>query len=99
MYIIIWEYEIHTLHKALFLEYYGPDGVWANFFRQAEDYVSTDLLVSETKEQTFITIDKWMSKESYEAFLTEHQTQYRELDSICERITLSEKQIGRYFTS
>ncbi|MBL7843985.1 MAG: hypothetical protein KF846_06155 [Cyclobacteriaceae bacterium] len=97
MYIIIWEYKIHPVHKSQFLEYYKPDGLWTKFFRQAENYISTDLLMSEAKEHTFITIDKWVSKESYETFLKTHETKYLELDLICERLTSSEKQIGKYF--
>lgn len=96
MYIIIWEYEIHAIYESQFLEYYKPDGMWAKFFRQAENYISTDLLMSEAKARTFITIDKWVSKESYEAFLKTHEAKYLELDSICERLTSSEKQIGKY---
>jgi len=97
MYIIIWEYKVHSNHRSLFLEYYRPDGVWAKFFRQTGDYISTNLLMSDAKEPAFITIDKWVSKESYETFLNTHETKYRELDSLCEQLTSSEKQIGKYF--
>lgn len=98
MYVIIWEYRINTEHRKSFIDYYKSDGDWAKFFRQGENYISTEFFQSEKDSSVYITIDKWASKESYEHFCGVHHALYEKMDKLCERFTSEEKLIGKYTT-
>jgi heme-degrading monooxygenase HmoA len=55
---------------------YGPEGDWAQFFRQGEGYIGTELLHDVEESERFLVIDRWESIEAYNAFLAEHQDEY-----------------------
>lgn len=95
MYIIIWQYTIHPNQRESFLEHYHADGAWAKFFQASAHYFGTELL--ELEENEFVTVDKWMSKDSYDQFLKDNAKQYQELDNQCEGFTQSEILIEKTF--
>jgi len=95
MYIIIWQYTVHPSQCESFLEHYHAKGTWAKFFQASAYYFGTELL--ELEKNDFITVDKWMSKESYEEFLKDNAQQYQELDKRCEGLTQSESLIEKTF--
>lgn len=47
----------------------------------------------------YVAIDRWKSREHYEAFSSEHATEYAEIDERCEALTESEVQIGSFDSS
>jgi heme-degrading monooxygenase HmoA len=55
---------------------YGPEGEWAQFFRQGRGYVGTELLQDVEEPDRYLVIDRWESIEAYTAFLAEHQDEY-----------------------
>jgi heme-degrading monooxygenase HmoA len=55
---------------------YGPDGEWAQFFRQGTGYIGTELLRDLEEPDRYIVIDRWESIDAYNAFLSEHQAEY-----------------------
>jgi heme-degrading monooxygenase HmoA len=55
---------------------YGPEGDWAEFFRQGQGYIGTELLHDVEEPERFLVIDRWESIEAYNAFLAEHQEEY-----------------------
>jgi len=54
----------------------GPEGEWAQFFRQGRGYVGTELLQDVEEPDRYLVIDRWESIEAYTAFLAEHQDEY-----------------------
>ena len=96
MYVVIWQYTIRPHFVKSFLEYYGTDGKWADLFRKSDDYLSTELLRSDSDPLQFITIDRWKSKQTYTLFINKNKTTYTALDKITEAWTEREGLIGNY---
>ena len=55
---------------------YGPNGEWAQFFRQGTGYIGTELLHDLEELDRYIVIDRWESIEAYNKFVAEHQDEY-----------------------
>ena len=55
---------------------YGPNGAWAQFFRQGQGYIGTELLRDVDEVDRYIVIDRWESAEAYTAFLSEYRDEY-----------------------
>jgi len=53
-------------------------------------YLGTELLRDETNPQRYLTIDRWRTKEDYEAFLSKYTQEYKALDTQCEGLMESE---------
>lgn len=96
MHIIIWSYTVKPDYLTSFLDYYSPEGKWADLFRKSGDYLTTELLRSDSDPLQFITIDRWESKQAYTQFLDHNKEAYRTLDKITEAWTAKEERIGRY---
>lgn len=97
MFIILWQYTVNPQRRNEFIEYYHATGKWTTFFSQATEYIGTDFFQTEEDQNQFVTIDKWMSKESYEQFLNDHQQAYQDLDKHCEGLTIQENLVGKFF--
>jgi heme-degrading monooxygenase HmoA len=55
---------------------YGPNGEWAEFFRQGAGYIGTELLRDLEEVDRYMVIDRWESIEAYNVFIAEHQAEY-----------------------
>ena len=62
--------------EAEFERVYGPDGEWAAFFRDGRGYVGTELLRDVESPGRYLVIDRWASREDYQAFVEEHRQAY-----------------------
>ncbi|MGH3003746.1 MAG: antibiotic biosynthesis monooxygenase family protein [Gaiellaceae bacterium] len=71
MIALVFRYEVRD--PAQFESTYGPDGSWAQFFRQGAGYVGTELLHDVDEPERFLVIDRWESAEAYNAFLAGHR--------------------------
>jgi len=98
MFIILWEYQVKVEKQSEFESIYSPNGAWAELFKKNTGYLGTELLRDETNHQRYLTIDRWNSKEEYEAFLSQWATKYKELDAQCEGLTESESLVGKWTT-
>jgi heme-degrading monooxygenase HmoA len=96
MFVVIWEFEPKAGRKKEFAAAYGPEGVWAQLFKQGEGYLGTELLRAPKKRQRYLTIDRWASEEARDAFLSEHQREYDEIDRNCRELTEGEKELGSF---
>ena len=70
----VFRYEVREPEE--FERVYGPDGDWAQFFRQGRGYIGTELLHDVEELERFLVIDRWESIEAYNAFLAEHRDEY-----------------------
>ena len=92
MHVIIWEFQPKSGSEKEFERAYGANGEWVRFFKRGEGYLGTDLLRFEDGRRTYLTIDRWESKNAYETFRNEWRSEYEALDrqheSLMERETL-----------
>ena len=96
MHIIIWEYQVKPEQQAEFEKIYAANGAWVELFKKGAGYLSTELFQKTNLPLRFLTIDRWKSKDDYEAFLSQRQEEYKALDAQCEGLTESEIEIGRW---
>jgi heme-degrading monooxygenase HmoA len=55
---------------------YGPEGDWAQFFRQGRGYVGTELLRDLEQPGRYLVVDRWESREAYNTFVKQHREGY-----------------------
>ncbi len=74
MIALVFRYEVRD--AAAFERAYGPDGEWAQFFRQGEGYIGTELLHDLDEPERYLVVDRWESHEAYNTFVAEHEPEY-----------------------
>lgn len=94
--VYLWEFQVEADKEADFLANYGPEGSWAQLFRQSSDYIETLLLHDKTIPGRYLTLDRWKTREGHDAFRADFAAQYARLDADCERLTVSERSLGAF---
>ena len=74
MIALVFSYDIQD--AAEFERIYGPEGEWAAFFRGGSGYVGTELLRDVELPDRYLVVDRWESREAYNAFVAEHRDEY-----------------------
>ena len=74
MLALVFSYEARE--AAEFERVYGPDGDWAAFFRDGAGYLGTELLRDVESPGRYLVIDRWESRDAYQAFVEEHRDEY-----------------------
>jgi heme-degrading monooxygenase HmoA len=95
-YVIVWEFRPKAGAERLFEEAYGPKGIWAQFFRQGEGFVATELSQDAKDPHRYVTLDFWESKASYEKFRADRASDYARIDDHCETLTDYEREVGQF---
>jgi heme-degrading monooxygenase HmoA len=95
-YLILWEYEVRPGLEAQFEAIYESSGTWARLFSSSSMYYGTYLHPDANHPRRYSTLDLWASASAFEEFQKQHSAEYAALDRECEKLTLSEKQIGRF---
>ena len=95
---IVWEYQVKAEKQLEFEEIYSPNGVWAELFKKSTGYLGTELLCDKNQPHRYLTIDRWVSKEGYEAFQSRWEEEYKVLDAQCEGLTERESLLGRWIS-
>lgn len=94
MRVIVWRFHVHEPHREAFEHAYGSEGDWAACFERQKGYLSTQLLHDQHKSSRYLTIDRWESRESFEAFQKSHAVEYETLDQRFAALTMDEVSIG-----
>ncbi|HKV24780.1 MAG TPA: hypothetical protein VJN93_09345 [Candidatus Acidoferrum sp.] len=94
MFVALWEFDVKPGSVRSFANVYGPDGDWANLFRQASGFQRTILLKDANRAYRYWTCDIWKSRKDYEDFLRTRTTEYEDLDKKCKNFTQAERRIG-----
>ena len=97
MYQLVWRYECSPEQKDQFEEAYKRNGTWFHFYEKSEDYLGQELIKKSDKND-YLVIDSWISKESYEDFLTKNKSEYDQLNSQCAPLYSTEEFLGFYET-
>jgi heme-degrading monooxygenase HmoA len=71
---LVFSYEVSE--AAEFERVYGPDGDWAEFFRAGRGYVGTELLRDVEQPGRYLVVDRWESREAYNAFVEANRETY-----------------------
>jgi heme-degrading monooxygenase HmoA len=74
MLALVFVYEARD--PADFERVYGPEGEWAAFFRGGAGYVGTELLRDVEAPGRYLVVDRWDSREAYQAFVDAHRDEY-----------------------
>ena len=74
MLVLVFSYEARD--AAEFERVYGPEGEWAEFFRQGDGYVGTELLRDVETAGRYLVVDRWESADAYNAFAEANRAEY-----------------------
>ena len=74
MIALVFSYEVRAADE--FERVYGPDGDWAQFFKQGRGYIGTELLRDVENAGRYFVIDRCESADAYNAFAAEHREEY-----------------------
>jgi heme-degrading monooxygenase HmoA len=75
--VLVFSYDVRdTVDSAEFERVYGPEGEWAQFFRQGAGYVGTELLRDAEVPGRYLVLDRWESRDAYNAFVEAHRDEY-----------------------
>jgi heme-degrading monooxygenase HmoA len=96
VHVILWEFRARPGLEREFEKAYGPDGVWARFFRRGDGYLGTELHRDLSDGGRYLTIDRWRSRAAYESFRRNHEAEYLDLDRRCGSLTDHERPIGGF---
>jgi heme-degrading monooxygenase HmoA len=55
---------------------YGAGGEWEAFFRGGRGYIGTELLHDVEQPGRYLVVDRWESRDAYNAFVQEHREEY-----------------------
>lgn len=97
MFTTVWEYEVPEARRADFEATYGADGEWAQLFRRTTGFQETVLLRSVSSPLTYVTLDRWTSRATYEEFRIIHAAAYAALDAATQGLTLTERHLGTFY--
>ena len=98
MFVIIWKFIPKKGLEKQFEEAYGPHGLWIELFSKTNDYLGTSLLREIDSENIYLAVDRWNSKEAYNAFKLRFFEEYHLIDRQCRQLTESEEFSGEYKT-
>lgn len=96
MHVLIWEYQVGAGRETEFEKAYGPNGDWVALFQRAQDYLGTELLRNVNVPGRYVTIDRWVSIDAYDAFREKWIVEYKVIDACCDELTERELLLGRF---
>lgn len=74
MLALVFSYEVRD--TAEFERVYGPGGDWSAFFANARGYIGTELLRDVESPGRYLVVDRWESKDAYNAFASANREEY-----------------------
>lgn len=96
MYTILWKYRVLVENQNRFEQEYGPDGAWCKLFSSSQYYLKSILSKSDNSNDTYVLMDVWIDKNSYECFLKESKSSYKDLSLKFQNLYETEEKIGSY---
>ena len=95
MYCKVWNYTVESSKQGKFEEEYGRTGSWFKFFETCEDFLGLELMKN-SNGKSYIVIDKWMSKEDYEDYISENQAVNDDLKEKSKELYSEEENVGEF---
>ncbi|HEX6151596.1 antibiotic biosynthesis monooxygenase family protein [Nocardioides sp.] len=94
MWIRVWEYDVRPSARAAFEQAYGPEGAWAQLFSTSEGFRGTELFVSSTRPDRYLTVDRFVDARAWDEFLAANGEAYQRLDAETEHLTAGERELA-----
>ena len=92
MHVILWRFRVRPGREREFETAYSPAGSWAALFARDPAYRGSDLM--RATDGTYLTLDRWDSKEAYEAFRARHAAEYDAIDGTFDALIEHESLLG-----
>ncbi len=92
-YVIVWTYEAPSQATDAFIAAYGEDGDWAQLFAKEAGFIGVELY---RDGQRFLTIDRWLSEDAFNAFQSAFGAHYQALDARLAHLSTSQRRIGAF---
>lgn len=92
-YVIVWTYDVPTQAADDFIAAYGPGGDWAQLFAKGAGFIGVELY---RDGEAFLTIDRWLSEDAFNAFQSAFGDQYQALDAKLAHLSRSQARIGAF---
>lgn len=96
MYSIVWKYLINEKTQVEFESEYGKGGTWTKLFMNSDNYSGSFLHKSFDMKRTYLLIDTWTDKQSYENFKNANSNVYQSLSFEFEKLYETEEKIGEF---
>lgn len=94
-YVIVWTYDVPDEASDRFIAAYGPDGDWAQLFAKGAGFIGVELY---RDGPTFLTLDRWLSKDAFDAFHAAFGKHYQALDAKLAHLSRSQTRVGAFQT-
>jgi len=91
--IRVWEYDVPESSRDDFERVYGRDGQWAQLFSASNGYEGTELFVSVSDPERYLTIDRFSDQAAWQRFLEDHRDGYLRLDALRAGLTRGEREL------
>ena len=92
MHVILWRFRVRPGREREFEAAYAPDGAWASLFKKDGAYIGSELL--RATDGTYLTLDRWDSREAFEAFRARHAAEYDAMDTRFDPLLEDETPLG-----
>ena len=96
MHFILWEFRVPEARRAAFETAYDSNGAWAQLFAKGDGFLGVELLRSSDDAGRYVTVDRWRSRERFDAFKRDFGAAYAALDRSLDGIAASETRIGAF---
>ncbi|MEZ6241535.1 MAG: hypothetical protein R3B57_00675 [Phycisphaerales bacterium] len=91
-YVIVWRFRPDAGSIDAFVRAYDADGDWARFFATGSGHVGTELV--DLGDGSFLTIDRWRTREDHARFLSANAKAYEALDQRFAHLCAHEERLG-----
>jgi heme-degrading monooxygenase HmoA len=95
-YLVLWQFDVCEGCEIQFEEAYGANGDWVRLFRTATGFIRTELTRNAQNGRQYVTLDYWVSEQTYDEFRKQHEAEYAVIDARCEGLTQREVELGRF---
>jgi heme-degrading monooxygenase HmoA len=93
LFVIVWEFRAKRDCLPDFERAYEPNGDWGRLFQREPGFAGTQLLRDREDITRFLTVDTWKTRDDYEAFRAQFDSDYLAIDARTEAFTDSEERI------
>jgi len=97
-YSVFWKYRVKPQQKLKFEFEYGRRGTWTKFFGKSDKYQGSLLNKRDDEVNTYILIDIWVNKQSYDDFIKMNQEKYNEISIAFEHLYSTEENMGSFIS-
>jgi heme-degrading monooxygenase HmoA len=89
----VWRYRVDPQLREEFEREYGPEGSWATLFATAAGFVETTLFRETHSPTTYLTVDRFASKQAWRQFRADNDAAYTALGERLDHLTLEQEEL------